>query len=196
MRKTKQIPKVKKNPFPYVIVNDFLDSNTLDLVIDALAGLEYDFKESDLFSYWSSIDLTDIDHPAINILRDDLGDSSWREKVAASFGSKKLSSIDMAAYVYGIGDFLLPHDDQVEGRVIAYSLHLTPEITKKTGGSLNVFNASKEGKSELIESIIPKLIKRFKYANPMQVPKLTTIAINMGVGDAKVNPKALESAVE
>ena len=156
MRKTKQIPKVKKNPFPYVIVNDFLDSNTLDLVIDALAGLEYDFKESDLFSYWSSIDLTDIDHPAINILRDDLGDSSWREKVAASFGSKKLSSIDMAAYVYGLGDFLLPHDDQVEGRVIAYSLHLTPEITKKTGGSLNVFNASKEGKSELIESIIPK----------------------------------------
>ena len=156
MRKTKQIPKVKKNPFPYVIVNDFLDSNTLDLVIDALAGLEYDFKESDLFSYWSSIDLTDIDHPAINILRDDLGDSSWRKKVAASFGSKKLSSIDMAAYVYGLGDFLLPHDDQVEGRVIAYSLHLTPEITKKTGGSLNVFNASKEGKSELIESIIPK----------------------------------------
>ena len=62
----------------------------------------------------------------------------------------------MAAYVYGLGDFLLPHDDQVEGRVIAYSLHLTPEITKKTGGSLNVFNASKEGKSELIESIIPK----------------------------------------
>jgi|TARA_B100001996_G_scaffold124989_2_gene94705 large subunit ribosomal protein L5 len=47
-----------------------------------------------------------------------------------------------------------------------------------------------------LESIIPKLIKRFKYANPMQVPKLTTIAINMGVGDAKVNPKALESAVE
>ena len=30
----------------------------------------------------------------------------------------------------------------------------------------------------------------------MEVPKLSTISINMGVGDAKVNPKALESAVE
>jgi large subunit ribosomal protein L5 len=32
--------------------------------------------------------------------------------------------------------------------------------------------------------------------NIMEVPKLTTISINMGVGDAKVNPKALESAVD
>jgi large subunit ribosomal protein L5 len=47
-----------------------------------------------------------------------------------------------------------------------------------------------------LESITPKLIERFNYTNPMQVPKLTTISINMGVGDAKVNPKALESAVE
>ena len=155
MRNTEKIPTLIKNPFPHVVVKNFLDDQTLDLVTYALAGLEYEFDDSDLFNYLS-FGLTDVDHPVINILRDDLGDSSWREKVAASFGSKKLSSIDMAAYVYGLGDFLLPHDDQVEGRVIAYSLHLTPEITKKTGGSLNVFNASKEGKSELIESIIPK----------------------------------------
>ena len=30
----------------------------------------------------------------------------------------------------------------------------------------------------------------------MEVPKLATISINMGVGDAKVNPKALESAID
>ena len=47
-----------------------------------------------------------------------------------------------------------------------------------------------------LENITSKLIERFNYTNPMQVPKLTTISINMGVGDAKVNPKALESAVE
>ncbi len=47
-----------------------------------------------------------------------------------------------------------------------------------------------------LENITSKLIERFNYINPMQVPKLTTISINMGVGDAKVNPKALESAVE
>ena len=155
MRKVDKLPRIKSKPFPHVVVRDFLDTSTLDLVIDALAGLEYDFKESDLFSYWASVELTDINHPAINILRDDLGDKSWRDKVSESFNVKTLSKIDMAAYVYGLGDFLLPHDDQVEGRIIAYSLHLTPEITDEMGGSLNVFEADTEGKSKLVDSIIP-----------------------------------------
>ena len=47
-----------------------------------------------------------------------------------------------------------------------------------------------------INDVIPSLTKRFNYMNIMEVPKLTTISINMGVGDAKVNPKALESAVD
>jgi len=156
MRNVDKLPRIKSQPFQHVVVKNFLDPPTLDLVIDALAGLEYDFKESDLFSYWASIDLTDINHPAINILRDDLGGEIWRKKVAESFKAKKLSSIDMAAYVYGLGDFLLPHDDQVEGRVIAYSLHLTPEITEKMGGALNIFKANDAGKSKLVDSIIPE----------------------------------------
>ena len=146
MRKTNSIPSVESFPFPHVVVEDFLDEDTLDLVIDALAGLEYSFSESDLFSYWASVELTDIDHPAINILRDDLGDESWRKKVAKAFNVKRLLNIDMAAYVYGLGDFLLPHDDQVEGRIIAYSLHLTPEIKSEMGGALNLFKADKSGK--------------------------------------------------
>jgi len=156
MRNVDKLPRIKSRPFKHVVVKNFLDPPTLDLVIDALAGLEYDFKESDLFSYWASIDLTDINHPAINILRDDLGGEIWRKKVAESFKAKKLSSIDMAAYVYGLGDFLLPHDDQVEGRIIAYSLHLTPEITEKMGGALNIFKANDAGKSKLVDSIIPE----------------------------------------
>ena len=47
-----------------------------------------------------------------------------------------------------------------------------------------------------LNEVIPSLTKRFNYMNIMEVPKLTTISINMGVGDAKVNPKALESAVD
>ena len=47
-----------------------------------------------------------------------------------------------------------------------------------------------------LNEVIPSLKKRFNYMNIMEVPKLTTISINMGVGDAKVNPKALESAID
>ena len=43
--------------------------------------------------------------------------------------------------------------------------------------------------------VVPGLIKKFNYKNPMEVPKLDKIVINMGVGEAKENPRALESAV-
>ncbi|MTK12949.1 MAG: 50S ribosomal protein L5 [Clostridiaceae bacterium] len=42
---------------------------------------------------------------------------------------------------------------------------------------------------------IPALMEKFQYNNIMQVPKLEKIVINMGVGEAKDNPKVLESAV-
>lgn len=44
--------------------------------------------------------------------------------------------------------------------------------------------------------IIPSLMKKFNYSSVMEVPKLKKITLNMGIGDAKLNPKALESAVK
>ncbi len=44
--------------------------------------------------------------------------------------------------------------------------------------------------------VVPALQQKFGYKNPMQVPKLEKIVINMGLGDCKDNAKALENAVE
>lgn len=44
--------------------------------------------------------------------------------------------------------------------------------------------------------IVKSLMKKFNYRNVMEVPKIEKIVINMGVGDAVGNPKALDSAVE
>jgi len=46
------------------------------------------------------------------------------------------------------------------------------------------------------DQIVDALIKKFEYKNVMEVPKLDKIVINMGVGEAKDNPKVLESAVK
>ena len=45
------------------------------------------------------------------------------------------------------------------------------------------------------DEIVPAMTKKFGYKNIMQVPKLDKIVINMGVGEAKENPKVLENAV-
>ena len=43
--------------------------------------------------------------------------------------------------------------------------------------------------------VIPALMKKFNYKSVMQVPKLDKIVINIGLGDLKENPKALENAM-
>ncbi len=45
------------------------------------------------------------------------------------------------------------------------------------------------------EEIVPKLMERFGYQNIMQVPRLSKITLNMGVGEAVGNKKVLENAV-
>ena len=45
------------------------------------------------------------------------------------------------------------------------------------------------------EEVVPKLMQRFGYKNPMQVPRITKITLNMGVGEAVANKKILENAV-
>ncbi len=45
------------------------------------------------------------------------------------------------------------------------------------------------------ETIVDAMMKKFGYKNIMEVPRLDKIVINMGIGEAKENPKVLENAV-
>ncbi len=45
------------------------------------------------------------------------------------------------------------------------------------------------------EEIVPALVKEFNYSTPMMAPRLEKIVVNMGVGDATQNSKALDDAV-
>ena len=43
--------------------------------------------------------------------------------------------------------------------------------------------------------VIPAMMKKFEYKSVMEVPKLEKIVINIGLGDIKDNPKALDNAI-
>ena len=50
-------------------------------------------------------------------------------------------------------------------------------------------------KKSYMEDVVPNMITRFSYGNAMEVPKLLSISLNMGIGDAKTSAKSLESAI-
>lgn len=49
-------------------------------------------------------------------------------------------------------------------------------------------------KDRYSEEIVPAMVKEFSYSNVNQVPRITKIVVNMGIGEALQNAKALERA--
>jgi large subunit ribosomal protein L5 len=50
-------------------------------------------------------------------------------------------------------------------------------------------------KEKYLNEVVPQLREEFGYDNVMQVPKITKVTVNMGVGEAKTNAKLLDDAV-
>lgn len=50
-------------------------------------------------------------------------------------------------------------------------------------------------KEKYLNEVAPALMKKFGYANVMEIPKIEKIVLNMGVGEAVGNPKVLDAAV-
>lgn len=46
------------------------------------------------------------------------------------------------------------------------------------------------------QEILPQLVKEFSYRNVMQAPHVTKVVVNVGVGEALTNAKALDATVE
>jgi large subunit ribosomal protein L5 len=51
-------------------------------------------------------------------------------------------------------------------------------------------------KEHYLNEVTAALMKKFNYKSPMQIPKVEKVVINMGVGEAVQNAKALDGAVE
>lgn len=51
-------------------------------------------------------------------------------------------------------------------------------------------------KEKYKNEVVPAMMEKFQYKNIMEAPKLEKIVLNMGLGEARENPKILESAVE
>lgn len=51
-------------------------------------------------------------------------------------------------------------------------------------------------KEKFVQEIAPALMKEFNYKSPMQIPKLSKIVVNMGVGEAVQDVKNLDGAIQ
>lgn len=77
-----------------------------------------------------------------------------------------------------------------EQRKISKKVSKEKTVTKKESSVYSPYL-----KNQYFENVIKLMMKEHGYSNVMQVPRIDSIALNMGIGDGKANPKKLESGL-
>ncbi len=146
---------VSNTPFPHIVLPRFFVDKKIQPVSAALLKQEWQEKESDLFQFQQTFDLKTTEHAALQEFYAFFSSKEFIQWIAALTKTKLKQSIDMSGFIYNATDYLLPHDDQLEERKIAYVLNLSSEFSKKDGGELEFFNTQKKHPSQSVKRIQP-----------------------------------------
>lgn len=141
-------------PFPHLIFDDFVLPSGLTELFSAAEDEPVDDCEGDIFRFEGSSPEPRTE--AFRRLRD-----SFAEALAprlSRIAGKPLSRVDMRAYAYREGHYLLPHNDHQQhvGRVLAYAYYL-PSPEPPEGGELELFRCTLAG-GEIVRTESAKVI--------------------------------------
>jgi Rps23 Pro-64 3,4-dihydroxylase Tpa1-like proline 4-hydroxylase len=143
-------------PFPHLFVDGFFDEAKLNIVFKELLKENFERKESDLFSLYQTQDFETSQSKKLLEFREILISKEFLSFMESLTGLKlKTWKISLAGSLYEDGDYLLCHDDRLEGRKIAFMIYLN-DLEKKNGGSLDLFSSVKGKPDNIIKFIQPK----------------------------------------
>jgi len=128
-------------PFPHIILKNFLPKPQAIDLLKALKHEPFELKQSDLFCLYQTKDLISSTNQHIQQFRTFLASKAFTNNLTKITNIKLIpNTIDMAGTIYIDTNYLLPHDDQLEGRKIAYIYYLST-LTKNDGGALAFYNS-------------------------------------------------------
>ncbi len=160
--KKKNIEKLRKqflnnNPFPHLELKHFLKEEKIRKIIKTLEKEEFLEKESDLFKFMQTHDFATSSTSELQELRTFLSSKEFLSFMEELTNIKlKENSIDISASIYQNTDYLLPHDDQLEGRKIAFMLYLST-LEVRDGGKLILYKTKGSIPREEEKAIIPEI---------------------------------------
>ncbi|KAK3866031.1 hypothetical protein Pcinc_028406 [Petrolisthes cinctipes] len=151
------IATVIEYPFTCCHLPSFLSSPTyLDKVYDELLDLKMISKNNDLYKFQQSNDLKTVTSPHLAGLKRFLY-GEFREWLIHVTGIPLTPTVDMSCSQYQYTDVLLCHDDELEGRRVAFILYLVPPWSYDDGGTLDLFDVNEFGQPlDVVHSIVPQ----------------------------------------
>ncbi|XP_070616600.1 prolyl 3-hydroxylase OGFOD1 [Erythrolamprus reginae] len=143
-------------PFPHCVIPGFIpNEDFLEDLQRELLSLDFHQKCNDLYKFKQSDDLKKRGGPRVAALRKILFEEfrSWLSDVIQV---DLEPTIDLSCAKYEYTDTLLCHDDELEGRRIAFILYLVPPWHKDDGGTLDLFGTDDHFQpSQIVKSLVP-----------------------------------------
>nr|KAF6407636.1 2-oxoglutarate and iron dependent oxygenase domain containing 1 [Molossus molossus] len=147
---------MEMDPFLHCVIPNFIPSqNFLEGLQKELLNLDFHEKYNDLYKFQQSDDLKKRREPHICALRKILFEDfrAWLSDISKI---ELESTIDMSCAKYEFSDALLCHDDELEGRRIAFILYLVPPWDRSLGGTLDLYNVDEHFQpKQIVKSLIP-----------------------------------------
>lgn len=160
---TKQYAKEfqKNKPFPHLLITNFLQPKQVPFLLNAVQKQEFEKKESDLFSFSQTKDLSKSTAFVLSSLHTMFTSSyffKWLQEVS---GIPKLKAqVDLHGTCFAQRDHLLPHDDMFNDRKLAYILYLS-SLSKKEGGALEFFSVTADNQPVKVVASYPPIENSF-----------------------------------
>ncbi|XP_070686516.1 prolyl 3-hydroxylase OGFOD1 [Pempheris klunzingeri] len=146
------------HPFPHCIIRNFLSSESfVENLQRELLGLNFHEKSNDLYKFKQSDDLRKRTEPHIAGLRAALF-GSFRSWLGEVLGVELEPTVDISCARYEYTDVLLCHDDELEGRRVAFILYLVPPWRSSDGGTLDLYTTDSNFQPQsVVKSLVPSL---------------------------------------
>ncbi|NXD72824.1 OGFD1 hydroxylase, partial [Eolophus roseicapillus] len=147
---------VEPAPFRHSIIPGFLASAAFaEALRDELLGLGFRGRRNDLLSLRQSEELRGSSEPHVAALRHALCEE-FRPWLSAVTQIELEPTIDISCAKYEYTDVLLCHDDELEGRRIAFILYLVPPWEKRDGGTLDLYSTDERFQpQQIVKSLVP-----------------------------------------
>jgi prolyl 3-hydroxylase /prolyl 3,4-dihydroxylase len=142
-------------PFPHILIENFLKDDVATLLAKEIQHARFIEKESDLFHFYQTDDLYFSKNSALKHFNSACLSWEFFSFVEAVTGVTLKGTLDMAATLYESTNYLLPHDDKLDGRKIAYIIYLSKSFTENDGGSFILYNSNRETPTTLSKKIPP-----------------------------------------
>uniref|UniRef100_I3M6T4 2-oxoglutarate and iron dependent oxygenase domain containing 1 n=1 Tax=Ictidomys tridecemlineatus TaxID=43179 RepID=I3M6T4_ICTTR len=144
------------DPFLHCVITNFIQNQDfLEGLQKELLNLDFHEKYNDLYKFQQSDDLKKRKEPHISAVRKLLFEDfrTWLSDISKI---DLESTIDMSCAKYEFTDALLCHDDELEGRRIAFILYLVPSWDRSLGGTLDLYNVDEHFQpKQIVKSLIP-----------------------------------------